>query len=391
MQLDDQFSVDDRCYLFLNFPFDWSFSSNLPIELAPGIYLTLTPQHALACAAPKGSSVETHIGLAAWVYPGYGLVRGICNTCIKIDSRVPLELRDRYFWFIIEALYLVKPLYISIAGAFSYGTLEEGFVGTHPSRIGHRSNICAEPFFGNTNGGKFCYNEEELKQAGFYFSRIVEIFNSRKTAARPYFNLKAFFEATLWERSIYASTSFSKLFPLIDSFAGNPSHDHDKKVSKRFSLFLKGITGPQRYKAMSEEKIKSRLLSIWHDHRAPDLHGYLKELDFPVLNAETKSPIDKLELKDLFDLMEFSRLAIIKMLHLEKDSFKEYCEIPIPLRKYKDKADRVTSEKARENASKAFFEEKTYPNPKEIVAYIDFEGQPVEEISDELTSQALTV
>ncbi len=391
MQLDDQFSVDDRCYLFLKFPFDWSFSSKLPIELAPGIYLTLTPQHALAYAAPKGSSVDMQIGLAAWICPGYGLGMGICNVCIKIDANVPSELRDRYFWFIIEALYLVKPLYLSIAGAFSYGTLEEGFVGTHPSRIGHRSNMCAESFFGDSNGRNLCYSEEELKQAGFYFSRIVEIFNSRRTAARPYFNLKAFFEATLWERSIYASTSFSKLFPLIDSFAGNPSHDHDKKVSRRFSLFLKGITGSQLYEAMSEEKIESRLLSIWHDHRAPDLHGYLKELDFPVLNAETKSLVDKPELKDLFDLMEFSRLAIIKMLHLEKDSFREYCKIPIPLRKYKNKTDRVTSEKARENESKAFFEEKTYPNPKEMVAYTDFEGQPEEKMSDELISQALTV
>jgi hypothetical protein len=388
---DDYFSPDDKCYLFLNFPFDWSFSSKLPIEVAPGICLTLTPQHALACAAPQGSSVESQIGLAAWVYPGYGLEMRMCNVCIKIDAKVPAELRDRYFWFFIEAVYLVKPLYISIAGAFSYGTLEEGFVGANPSRIGHRSNICAEPFFGDPKGGNLCYSEKELKQAGIYFSRIVEIFNSRTTAARPYFNLKAFFEATLWERSIYASTSFSKLFPLIDSFAGNPSHDHDKKVSKRFSLFLKGITGPQLYEAMSEERVKSRILSIWHDHRAPDLHGYLKELDFPVLNAETKNPVDKSELKDLFDLMEFSRLAIIKMLHLEKDYFKEYCEIPIPLRKYKDKADRVASEKARENASKAFFEEKNYPSPKGIIAYTDFKGQLVEEMSVELTSQALTV
>lgn len=24
---ENQFSIDDRCYLFLKFPFDWSFSS----------------------------------------------------------------------------------------------------------------------------------------------------------------------------------------------------------------------------------------------------------------------------------------------------------------------------------------------------------------------------
>jgi hypothetical protein len=48
---------------------------------------------------------------------------------------------DRYFWLMIEALYLTKPLYINIAGSFSYGNEEDGFLGRTPGRIPHKSNI----------------------------------------------------------------------------------------------------------------------------------------------------------------------------------------------------------------------------------------------------------
>lgn len=94
-----------------------------------------TPQHALAQAAGKDSTERENIALAEWVYPGYGLGIGIVNACIKIDTSVPTNLRDRYFWLMISALYLTKPLYINISGCFSYGNEEEGFLGRTPSRI----------------------------------------------------------------------------------------------------------------------------------------------------------------------------------------------------------------------------------------------------------------
>lgn len=389
---DETFAQDDKCLLFLDFRIDPSLFSKLPIELAPGISLTLTPQHALACAAGIGESKERNIGLAAWVYPGYGLGMGICNACLKIDTTVPAALRDRYFWFMVEALYLTKPLHMHMAGSFAYGSEEDGFLGRTPGRIDHRSNISLNPFFSHANGENLLqYNEDDLKQAGIYFSHIVRIFNMRQTASRPYFNLKAFFEATLWERSIYASTSFSKLFPLIDSFAGNPTHDHDKKTSRRLSLFLKEITGPLLANPLSEERIRLRLLSIWHLHRAPDLHGYLKEPDLPVADVAKQDPVDRPELKDLFDLMEFARVCLIKMLLLDEAAFQEYCKIPIPLRKYKDKDARVNAEKAREAASKQFFEEKSYPSPKSMMAYTDFAGEPEVEIAEEVSSVAVIV
>ena len=58
--------------------------------------------------------------------------------------------------------------------------------------------------------------------------------------------------------------------------------------------------------------------------------GILKSLDLPSTNAEARNPIDRPELKDLFDLMELSRISIIKMFSLEESVFQDYCQIPTP-------------------------------------------------------------
>jgi hypothetical protein len=99
-----------------------------------------------------------------------------------------------------------------------------------------------------------------------------------------------------------------------------------------------------------------------------------------------QAPIDKPELKDLFDLMEFSRISIIKMLMLDDESFQEYCQIPIPRRKYHSDRERTDADKAREAASKRFFEEKTYPSPKSMFAYTDFVDPSEPDIAEELPS-----
>lgn len=385
MNFDDEaFAQDDKCLLFSDIRIDPSLFSKLPIELAPGISLALTPQHALACAAGRGPSKERNIGLAAWVYPGYGLEMGICNACLKIDATVPAALSDRYFWFMVEALYLTKPLHMHMAGSFAYGNEEDGFLGGTPKRIDHRSNISLNPFFSHAKGENLLqYNEDDLKQAGIYYSHIVRIFNMGQTASRPNYILRAFFEATFWERSIYASTLFSKLFPLIDSFAGNPTHDHGKKISRRLSLFLNEVPGPFLEKPLSKEEIRLLSQSIWDSHRAPDLHGFLKEPNLPVADVTKQDPIDRAELKDLFDLMELTRVCLIKMLLLDEAAFQEYCKIPMPLRKYKDKDTKINAEKAREAASKQFFEEKSYPSPKCMTAYTDFIGEPEIKVAEE--------
>lgn len=386
----DQFAFDDNCFLFLNFKIDGSLFQQLPIELAPGISLASTPQHALAQAAGYGSTERENIALAEWVYPGFGLGMGIVNACIKIESSVPGNLRNRYFWFMMSALYLTKPLYINISGSFSYGNEEEGFLGRTPSRILKKSNISLNTFFSHANGENLLqYNEEDFKQAGVYFARFVEIFNSRKAASRPYYVLKAFFEATLWEQSTYASTSFSKLLPLIDAFTGNPTHKHELKASTRLSLFLKELPSKFLKNPLSEEEIKSRIASIWQLHRGPDLHGFLKEPDAITFDDPNKIPVDSEELKDLFDLMEFSRLAIIKMILLDDSSFKEYCDIPIPKRRYYSKEERTSDESNRDELGKKFFEENFYAHPKELIAYTNFSEFSNQKFEAEIEDQKL--
>jgi hypothetical protein len=373
MKYSDQFALNDRCFLFLNFKINDSLFQQLPIKLAPGIYLASTPQHALGQAAGKSSTERENIALAEWVYPGFGLGMGIVNVCIKVDTSVPANLRDRYFWLMVSALYLTKPLHINIAGSFSYGNEEEGFLGKTPNRILHKSNISINNFFSHSNGENLLqYNEEDLSQAGIYFARFLTIFNSKKTAPRPYYVLKAFFEATLWEHSLYASSSFSKLLPLIDSFTGNPTHKHELKVSIRLSLFLKDLPSKFLKNPISEQEIKSRMALIWQLHRGPNLHGYLKEPDALTSHDSSKLPADNEELKDLFDLMEFSRLAIIKMLLLDDISFKAYCQIPIPKRKYSSKKEKIADESARDELGKRFFEDNSHRHPRELIAYTDF-------------------
>lgn len=386
----DQFFYHDSCYLFLNFKIDSSLFHQLPIEIVPGISLASTPQHALGSATGKGSTERENIALAEWVYPGFGLGMGIINACIRIDASVPTNLRNRYFWFMMSALYLTKPLYMNISGSFLYGNEEEGFLGRTPSRILHKSNISLNTFFSHSMGENLLqYTIEDLKQSAVYFTRFVEIFNSREAAPRPYYVLKAFFEATLWEHSIYASTSFSKLFPLIDSFTGNPTHKHDLKVSTRLSHFLIELPSQFRDKPLSEEEIKSRLATIWQKHRGPDLHGFLKEPAHRSSQDSNMIPTDSQELKDLFDLMEISRLAIIKMLLLNGSSFKEYCAIPIPKRSYSSQQEKSADECSRDELAKQFFEDKTYPHPKELLAYTDFSSLSNPKFGVEIDKQAL--
>ncbi len=366
------FNEGDKCFLFLNLKIDPSLFHQLPIELAPGVSLALTPQHALACAAGKLANTEENIGMAAWVYPGYGLGMGIVNACIKIDSSVPLHLQDRYFWLMVEALYLVKPLFINIAGSFCYGNEDDGLLGRTPGRISHNSNVCVNTFFSHSNGENLLqFTGEDLTRAGIYFSRFVQVFNSRKSMPRPFFVLKAFFEATLWERSIYASTTFSKLFPLLDAFVGNPTHKHDNQVSKRLSSFLKEIPCLFAEQPLDQEAIRLRILSIWHLHRAPDIHGYLKELDIPSGDDSNRPPVDRSELKDLFDLMEFARLSIIKMLNLSEEDFQEYCQIPIPRRRYDSNKEKSDADNFRKAAAEKFFDQRGCENPVDMISYSD--------------------
>jgi hypothetical protein len=72
-------------------------------------------------------------------------------------------------------------------------------------------------------------------------------------------------------------------------------------------------------------------------------------------------------MKDLFDLMEISRVAIVKMLSLDAAAFHDYCQIPVPT--YVNDEDITCT--TRNNVAAAFFA-KNYSTPKgETFLYTD--------------------
>ena len=58
-----------------------------------------------------------------------------------------------------------------------------------------------------------------------------------------------------------------------------------------------------------------------------------------------------------------SRIASIEA------SFQDYCQIPIPRRKYGPGDEKATEEATRDEAAKQFIENKSYASPKEMFAY----------------------
>ncbi len=349
-------------FLFTSLSIAGELYSELPILLSPGIYLASTPYHAVANGAPTGSPLERHVGLGAWVYPGHGLGMGQCHACLNIDASIPANTASLYSWAMAGALYLAKPIYMAIGGSFTYGTLDVGLLGRETNHINHRANICLDRFFCHDTNGKplLHYGKGDLAIAGKLFPLILDCLTLRQQMPRSYYILQLFFEAVIWERLHYASSSFSKLFPMLDAFAGNPSRHHANRVPSRLGSFLANTPSAVIGKSFTSQELKARLKAIWDDHRPPGLHGYVKDLSFPgsALRPEITS-----EIKDLFDLVEIARIAIIKMLLLEPSVKQTYNQIPIP-KKADDDAE-------KRNAASADFFAQSYLSPKELVAYTD--------------------
>lgn len=358
--------LDHYYLLFTHLPIAGELYTELPIPLAPGVFLASTPYHAVEQGAPAGSKLELQVGLGAWVYPGHGIGMGVCHACIMVDASVSTEKALHYAWVMAAALYLAKPLYIHIGGFFRYGTPDDGLLGRTPHRIDHGSNVCLDAFSAHLNSQSLLhFDEHDLKRASRYFPLMLRVLDEESRFQRPYTNLRSFFKAVLWERLRFADSIFAELFSTIDSFAGNPTHKHRNKISANLSLFLDGIPSLITGSATTAQTYVIRLQTMWDRHRGSCKHGYRKSIPSPVVQPQSvpkPSKKDLVEMKDLFDLMEIARVSIIKMLLLEEATFQDYCLIPVPT--YEDDKD-ITE--ATRNADAGAFFAKNHPTPKEDV------------------------
>jgi hypothetical protein len=106
-----EFAPGDVILLFLTFPFD--FKTNLPINMGGAVCLDYTPQDVLRYADPPG--------LADFVLPGYSVVPGLVNCCLRKpgSNALPAGMAVSDGMFLsLAALRLIAPLGIEIAGQF---------------------------------------------------------------------------------------------------------------------------------------------------------------------------------------------------------------------------------------------------------------------------------
>ena len=366
------FLPGDKCFLLSKLPFDVSFIDQLPFEISPGIHFIQTPKYALESSTLFSAPKEEHMAWSGWIYPAYGLPGiEVWDVCLKIDkdAKIDEKAKNLCFWMAITALYLVKPLFISVAGSFIYGDKKIGFLET-AERIDLRSNICLEgrsEYFSGQNA--LSYNKTDLDQAKLIFPVLVKTILSQKTTPRDFFNLRTFLQATFWDKLNYEGSIFGKLFPFLDSFTGNPHKNHSTKVSERVSKFLAQTPISFSKDSLTEDCIKSRLSFIWEVHRYPELHGHYKE---PFTISTANSSITQIHSdfgKDLFDLFEISRLCLLKMLLLENADLQTYSQIPIP----STGLDPKTAAPLNSNRgimTESFFK-KSYPTPKCLTSYSD--------------------
>ena len=333
----DSIETGDKCFIFAKFPIDPALFSKLPITIYPGVHFISTPQHAFGNAGGKYVGKDENIALVEWVSPGFFLKFGVCPICIKIDFSIPQDRMSRMFWAAIASLVIVKPLFINVSGAFIYGDDENGLLVRIPEKLEYRSNICLDwfknvPFINDL----LVFNRFDFETASKIYPRVLQILDSGISNPRIFFNLRTFLQATIWERYMYQGSLYSKLFPFIDSFSGNPAGTHSKKVSVRIGKFLSGCICLRTKSQITENQVKNRLEYIWEVNRYPELHGHIKEpLPLQKPNQEPDSLyLDKntdIELKELYDVFEVSRLSILKLLLLDTHDYNSYSKIPIPL------------------------------------------------------------
>jgi len=337
----------DKIYLFYHLPIDATVFTKLPITLAPGIQLIVTPS--LENAAGSHNQQE-NIALAGYVYPGYGLPGfGVCKFAIKVDAhpKVSDKEMNHLLWTTLLGFILIKPLFIHIMGTYIYG--ENGFKKGRCGRFDLRSNLCLEILKNNQNTK---YTEDDIIQISNIIPKINNILSCPNKYPRQYYNLNTFMALAITEKLCQEGTIFSRLFTVLDSFTGNTGHKHNTRVATRIAKFIIDKASNQ---PIAENVLQKYLQDQWEIHRTPDIHGHLKATIPDQAQPEIMS-INNHFTQDLFNIFEITRFALLKMLLLPDNDFNSYSKIP--LQKF---AQQDQDQSLRDQAAETFFAT-TYPN-----------------------------
>lgn len=372
------FIKGDSYFLFTHFPLNYASlnPNNEPIKIYEGVYLVSTPVEILT--NPGRNRKKENIAIAEWVYPGFHLPGlGICHTSVKIEASIHPDEQRSLFWALVGSLFLIKPLFIHIAGSFTYGSDDTDLIH-NPAKIDLRANLSLNLFRTQTQmQNELKYDTQDIELTKQIFPHLLEDLKPNKNNLRSSYNIQQFLQTFFFEKLNYRGSIYSKLFALIDSLAGNPSFSQAQHVSKRLGKFLSDISFDHNDKHTTEKRIIECLKYVWELHRYPVVHGHIKEGICPKGKAINSTNIilpDNEDLQDLWNLSEIARITLLKILLLDKKNKKEYSQIPIPPTG-KSTKEAKDDNKKRDAMANNFFDQ-IYNNSDNLIFYSDLQAKP---------------
>lgn len=232
----------DTILLFLTFPFD--FRADLPIRAGPAVCLDCTPHDALRCARP---------GLADFVLPGYNLVSGLVNCCLRKPVSVALPegtTPSDVLFLSMAALRLTAPIGIEIAGQFELIKGEEG--------IGSPKLYLLQSAWQPKSGTEYQYSRARIATANRLGDRIIALRDEKRLMSA----LVLFTQVTLgMTRSLQMATM--GLFAALEALFA-PQGKHARVLATRTANFLSPVRFPVEIAVWLEHEYISRRNSLAH-------------------------------------------------------------------------------------------------------------------------------
>lgn len=208
----------DLVLLFGNLPYD--YESDLPLSPIAGVTVASTPQTLFA--TPDSDH------LPCYVLPGTKLPgTGINNCCLisKASESIPANVtRDALLFSYLTALRLLAPAYISVAGQFQYGGVDEPI--SRPTLLNTRSAWQPDP--------NYRYSEGDFERSGKLLNRMMECMTAGPTRLK--YSLVMFSQVTNGFSLSYQMSVLALYAALEALFA--PSGNYAKTLGVRTGKYL---------------------------------------------------------------------------------------------------------------------------------------------------------